>query len=57
MRRGFKTEAENLAVSIRERHGCGDDEPAPLEAVAADLGAEVIPADGLVYSPRGNRHQ
>jgi Zn-dependent peptidase ImmA (M78 family) len=48
MRRGFKSEAERLAASIRERHGCGDDEPPPLGAVAEALGVEIIPADRLV---------
>jgi Zn-dependent peptidase ImmA (M78 family) len=48
VRRGFKTEAENLAASIRQRLGCGDDEPAPLQQVAADLGITVIPADQLI---------
>jgi Zn-dependent peptidase ImmA (M78 family) len=52
MRRGFKTEAEQLAAGIRERLGCGDDQPAPLEAVAKDLGVEIIPADRLVERSR-----
>lgn len=52
MRRGFKTEAEHLATGIRERLGCGDEEPAPLEAVAQDLGVEIMPADRLVDRER-----
>lgn len=52
MRRGFKSEAERLSVDIRTRHGCGDEEPAPLAKVAADLNAEIIPADSLVERAR-----
>lgn len=52
MRRGFKTQAERLAADIRERHGCRDDEPAPLDAVADGLGAEIVPADRLVDRSR-----
>ncbi len=52
MRRGFKTEAEQLAAGIREGLGCSDDEPAPLEAVAKDLGVDIMPADQLVDRSR-----
>ena len=52
MRRGFKSEAERLAVDIRSRLGCGDTDPAPLEAVAAELDVEIIPADDLVARSR-----
>ena len=52
MRRGFKTQAERLATEIREKHGCADDEPAPLDAVAEDLGIEILSADVLVSRPR-----
>lgn len=48
MRRGFKTEAERLAASIRERVGCSDEEPAALQKVAEDLGLIVMPADQLI---------
>jgi Zn-dependent peptidase ImmA (M78 family) len=52
MRRGFKTRAERLASDIRYRHGCQDDEPAPLDAVAAELGIDIVPADRLVERAR-----
>ena len=52
MRRGFKTQAERLATEIREKHGCADDEPAPLDAVAQDLGIEILSADVLVSRAR-----
>jgi Zn-dependent peptidase ImmA (M78 family) len=52
MRRGFKTQAERLAAEIRERHGCSDDEPAPLDAVADDLGADIVAADQLIARAR-----
>jgi Zn-dependent peptidase ImmA (M78 family) len=48
VRRGFKTEAERRAAEIRERLGCGDNEPVPLDALAADLGVRMISADKLV---------
>jgi Zn-dependent peptidase ImmA (M78 family) len=48
MRRGFKTQAEKLAVSIRERLGCTDEEPAPLEKVADELGVRIVAADRLI---------
>jgi Zn-dependent peptidase ImmA (M78 family) len=48
MRRGFKSQAERLASEIRTRHGCGDDQPAPLDAVANELGIKIVPADDLV---------
>ncbi len=48
MRRGFKTQAERLAAEIRQRHGYRDDEPAPLDVVADELGADIIAADRLV---------
>jgi Zn-dependent peptidase ImmA (M78 family) len=52
MRRGFKTEAERLAADIRQRYGCRDDEPVPLDAVADELGADIVPADRLVDRSR-----
>lgn len=52
MRRGFKTQAERLATEIRKKHGCADDEPAPLDAVAKDLRIEILPADVLVSRAR-----
>jgi Zn-dependent peptidase ImmA (M78 family) len=52
MRRGFKSEAERLAVSIREGLGCSDDEPAPLDRVAQEVGAKMIAADKLVDRSR-----
>jgi Zn-dependent peptidase ImmA (M78 family) len=48
MRRGFKTQAENLATGMRERLGCTDEEPAPLERVADGLGVRIVPADQLI---------
>lgn len=48
MRRGFKSEAERRASVIRERLGCGDSDPVPLEALAQDLGVRMVPADTLV---------
>ncbi|HVA05208.1 MAG TPA: ImmA/IrrE family metallo-endopeptidase [Acidimicrobiales bacterium] len=48
MRRGFKSQAERLAVDIRGRHGCGDTQTAPLDVVAKELGATIVPADELV---------
>jgi Zn-dependent peptidase ImmA (M78 family) len=36
MRRGFKSGAERLAAEIRARHGCADDEPVPLDAIAGE---------------------
>lgn len=48
MRRGFKTQAEKLATSIRERLGCTDEEPAPLEKVAGELGISIVSADQLI---------
>lgn len=52
MRRGFKTHAERLATDIRQRLQCGDEEPAPLDAVAEDLDVDIIPADRLVERAR-----
>jgi Zn-dependent peptidase ImmA (M78 family) len=48
VRRGFKSEAERVASSFRERLGCEEDQPVPLDALADDLGVEMIPADRLV---------
>lgn len=48
MRRGFKTQAENLAASIRQRLGCTDDEPAPLGKVAGELNVVILAADQLI---------
>jgi len=52
MRRGFKSQAERLAAEIRERHGCGDTDPAPLDAVARELGVTIVPADKLIDRAR-----
>lgn len=52
MRRGFKTEAERLAVDLRKRLGCQSNEPAPLEGVATDLDVELAPADRYVERAR-----
>jgi len=52
MRRGFKTQAERLASDIRQRHDCRDDQPAPLDAVASEFGAEIVPADRLINRAR-----
>lgn len=52
MRRGFKAEAERLAGDIRSRHGCGELDPAPLEAVAQELGIGIRSADELVERRR-----
>jgi Zn-dependent peptidase ImmA (M78 family) len=48
MRRGFKSGAERLASAYRERLGCTPNEPVPLEALANDLGVDMMPADRLV---------
>ncbi len=48
MRRGFKTEAERLASSFRERFRCGAEESVPLAELATDLGVDIMPADRLV---------
>lgn len=48
MRRGFKTEAERQAAAIRERLGCTEAEPVPLDAFASDLDTRIVPADKLV---------
>ncbi len=48
MRRGFKSEAERIASEIRDRLGCGESDPVPLDALASDLGVEIMPADRLV---------
>lgn len=48
MRRGFKSEAERRATEIRERLGCGDNDPVPLDALARDLGVRMVSADKLV---------
>jgi Zn-dependent peptidase ImmA (M78 family) len=48
MRRGFKSEAERIASEVRERLGCGVNDPVPLDALAADLGVEIMSADQLV---------
>jgi Zn-dependent peptidase ImmA (M78 family) len=52
MRRGFKSQADRLAADIRERHGCGDTDPAPLDSVAKELGVRIVPADQLVDRTR-----
>jgi Zn-dependent peptidase ImmA (M78 family) len=52
MRRGFKTQGERLASDIRQRHDCRDDQPAPLDAVASEFGAEIVPADRLIDRAR-----
>jgi Zn-dependent peptidase ImmA (M78 family) len=48
VRRGFKSEAERRATEIRERLGCGDNDPVPLDALARDLGVRMVSADKLV---------
>lgn len=48
MRRGFKSEAERIADGFRERLGCAEDEAIPLDRLAEDLGARLVPADELV---------
>jgi Zn-dependent peptidase ImmA (M78 family) len=48
MRRGFKSEAERIASEVRERLGCGENDPVPLDALAIDLGVEIMSADELV---------
>jgi Zn-dependent peptidase ImmA (M78 family) len=48
MRRGFKSEAERIASGVREHLGCGENDPVPLDALAADLGVEIMSADQLV---------
>jgi Zn-dependent peptidase ImmA (M78 family) len=48
VRRGFKSEAERHAAAVRERLGCTDGEPVPLDALARDLGVKLVPADQLV---------
>jgi Zn-dependent peptidase ImmA (M78 family) len=48
VRRGFKSEAERRATEIRERLGCGDNDPVPLDALASDLGVRMVSADKLV---------
>lgn len=52
MRRGFKTEAERLANSIRERQGLGSHEPVSLEQAAGELGVRIVAADELVERSR-----
>ncbi len=48
MRRGFKSEAERIASGVRERLECGENDPVPLDALATDLGVEIMSADQLV---------
>lgn len=52
MRRGFKTEAERLASAFRDRLGCEQDRPVPLDALAEVLGVDMVPADRLVPRER-----
>ena len=52
MKRGFKSEAERLATGLRELVGCNDTDPAPLGAVADELGVEIVAADELVDRER-----
>jgi Zn-dependent peptidase ImmA (M78 family) len=52
MKRSATTKAERLAADIRQQYGCRDDEPAPLGAVAGELGADIVPADRLVARAR-----
>lgn len=52
MRRGFKSEAERLANTFRERLGCGPGEAVPLDRLASDLGARLVSADALVSRER-----
>ena len=52
MRRGFKTQAERLANDLRARLGCGEEQPAPLDAIAEDLRVQLLPADRLIARER-----
>jgi hypothetical protein len=52
VRRGFKSEAERIADGFRERLGCEEDEQVPLDRLAAELGARLVPADALVPRER-----
>jgi Zn-dependent peptidase ImmA (M78 family) len=52
MRRGFKTQAERTAAEFRGRLGCRADESISIEALAADLGVELVPAGDLVPTQR-----
>src|SRR3954447_4372876 len=48
MRRGFKAEAERAANQLRRKIGQTQSEQLDLRALAAELGAELRPADELV---------
>jgi Zn-dependent peptidase ImmA (M78 family) len=48
MRRGFKAEAERLAQDLAQKLGIGDTDPVPRDAVAKQLGVEVLAADKVV---------
>jgi Zn-dependent peptidase ImmA (M78 family) len=52
VRRGFKAEAERHAAAIRERLGCGENDPVSLDAYAKDLGVRIVAADRLVPTER-----
>lgn len=48
MRRGFKSEAEKLASTYRQRLGCSEDAPVSLDDLAHELGVDMLSADRLV---------
>jgi Zn-dependent peptidase ImmA (M78 family) len=50
--RGFKTEAERSAATIREELGLDEDEPVDLTVVANHLGVRVLAADELISRER-----
>ena len=52
MRRGFKTEAERLAQSVRERQGLRTNQPVSLEQAAKEMGVRIIAADEIVDRSR-----
>ena len=52
LRRGFKSEAERLAQSVREDLGLGAAEPITLEALAELLGVEIRSGDELIARSR-----
>lgn len=52
MRRGFKTEAERLAQSVRERQGLRSNQPVSLEQAAKEMGVRIVATDELVDCSR-----
>jgi hypothetical protein len=52
VRRGFKTEAERLAQSVRERQGLRPNQPVSLEQAAKEMGVRIVAADELVDRAR-----